>query len=160
LESIGDEALGLDSIDEDSGIVILEDDQATSVAAPVSESNPSMPKEGMKVYIVVRLDRLSLHLDRKEGDGIEAHLVAASASFNQMLDGAVQSRVCMGWFWVLDMLDSSTPRRQRLLAHSTLPRSADELSLCGGIRHLQGYRAIRTINPRRCRFWLSGHYLL
>lgn len=123
--------LGLDSIEEDSGLVIVDDDQASSAAAPVSESSTSMPKEGMKVFVVIRLDRLSLHLDRTEGDGIEAHLVAASASFSQMLDGAIQSRVCMGWFWVLDMLKSSTPRRQRLLVHSTLPRSADELSLCG-----------------------------
>ena len=32
----------------------------------------------------------------------------------------------MGWFWLLDRFNYDFPRRQRLIAHSTLPRSADQ----------------------------------
>ena len=133
--------LGLDSSEQDSGLVIIDNEVQPATGASMSshpeptndvaESGTTGFEEGMKVYVMIHLKRLSLYLDRDKGDGVEAHLVSATASFGQTMEGAIQSRVCMGWFWILDMLESSSPRRQRLVAHSTLPRSADELALSG-----------------------------
>ena len=133
--------LGLDSGEQDSGMVILDDEEkGSSVRSLTSPQKRDKKNEetgttaavgSMKIYVMIQLNRLSLYLDRDKGDGMEAHLVSASASFAQTTDGAIQSRVCMGWFWILDMLESTTPRHQRLVAHSTLPRSADELALSG-----------------------------
>eukprot|EP00547_Thalassionema_nitzschioides_P008181 CAMPEP_0194228780 /NCGR_PEP_ID=MMETSP0156-20130528/43548_1 /TAXON_ID=33649 /ORGANISM="Thalassionema nitzschioides, Strain L26-B" /LENGTH=3225 /DNA_ID=CAMNT_0038961301 /DNA_START=77 /DNA_END=9754 /DNA_ORIENTATION=- len=90
--------------------------------------NPEQKGTGKKIHAVISLQRLSIYLDREEGDGLEAHLVSVSTSFTQLMDGTIESRLCMGWFWILDMLNCPTTRRQRLLAHSTLPRSAREIA--------------------------------
>lgn len=61
------------------------------------------------------------------GDGVEAHLVSVKASSSLSTDGSSSTRLCMGYFWVLDRLESELklPRRQRLVCHSNLPLSAN-----------------------------------
>ena len=61
------------------------------------------------------------------GDGVEAHLVSVKASSSLSTDGSSSTRLCMGYFWVLDRLESELklPRRQRLVCHSNLPSSAN-----------------------------------
>lgn len=41
-------------------------------------------------------------------------------------DGSSSTRLCVGYFWVLDRLESELklPRRRRLVCHSSLPQSA------------------------------------
>ena len=166
--------LGLDSQDsgdQEASVVILDDDEepskrSSSAQEPGSnepESEAGKSGEGTKLYFMIRLERLSLYLDREQGDGVEAHLVSASASLSQMADGAIQSRLCMGWFWILDMLESPTPRRQRLLAHSTLPRSADELSLGGKYNIFEDIEQVVSSADHKAtsgladvRFWSPG----
>jgi hypothetical protein len=119
------------------GLLIVDDDgaesrppaQVSSTEDNLSESDPvALDKKGIKLFLAITVHRLSIYLTRNEGDGVETHLVSASASLSQMMDGSSASKVAMGWFWILDMLHSDTPRRQRLLAHSTLPRSADDIA--------------------------------
>lgn len=61
------------------------------------------------------------------GDGVEAHLVSVKASSSLSTDGSSSTRLCMGYFWILDRLESELglPRRQRLVCHSNLPQSAE-----------------------------------
>ena len=53
--------------------------------------------------------------------------MSVKASSSLSTDGSSSSRLCMGWFWILDRLESELklPRRQRLVCHSNLPRLAD-----------------------------------
>lgn len=61
------------------------------------------------------------------GDGVEAHLVSVKASSSLSTDGSSSTRLCMGYFWILDRLESELglPRCQRLVCHSNLPQSAE-----------------------------------
>jgi hypothetical protein len=63
----------------------------------------------------------------ESGDGVEAHLVSVKVSTSLSTDGSSSTRLCMGWFWILDRLESELglPRRQRLVCHSNLPQAAD-----------------------------------
>ncbi len=76
------------------------------------------------MHVSVSLLKLSLNIYTDNGDGLEAHLVSVVASKSLITDGTSSSRLSMGWFWILDRLKSELPRRQRLLFHSNLPRSA------------------------------------
>lgn len=69
-----------------------------------------------------------MHQYTNEGNGVEAHLVLVVASSSLITDGILSSRLSMGWFWILDRLESEQqlPRRQRLVCHSNLPRYATE----------------------------------
>ena len=76
------------------------------------------------------LRRFSLSFFAGDGDkgasgGLEAHLISAVFSHSETGEGAKVTQVTMGWFWILDRLQASYPRRQRLLAHSNLPESAN-----------------------------------
>ena len=78
------------------------------------------------MHISVSLLRMSINIYTENGDGLEAHLVSVVASSSLATDGTSSSKLSMGWFWILDQLESELqlPRRQRLLCHSTLPRPA------------------------------------
>jgi len=78
------------------------------------------------MHVSVSLLRLSINVYTENGDGLEAHLVSVMASSSLSTDGTSSTKLAMGWFWILDQLDSELklPRRQRLLCHSNLPRSA------------------------------------
>ena len=78
------------------------------------------------LHVSMSLTRLSIRVSSDTGEGVEAHLVSVAASMSQKSDGSSSSRLCMGWFWLLDRFKYDFPRRQRLIAHSTLPRSADQ----------------------------------
>ena len=53
--------------------------------------------------------------------------MSVKASSSLSTDGSSSTRLCMGYFWILDRLESELglPRRQRLVCHSNLPRFAD-----------------------------------
>jgi hypothetical protein len=74
-------------------------------------------------YFLIALQRLSVTVSLDAESRLEAHLVSVFASTQLMTDGSAVVGLRMGWFWILDMLESSHLRRQRLLAHSNLPRS-------------------------------------
>ena len=80
------------------------------------------------LHVSMGLKRLSIRLLSDTEEGVEAHLVSVSASMSQRSDGSSLSCLRMGWFWVLDRFNYDFSRRQRLIAHSTLPRSADQYS--------------------------------
>ena len=82
----------------------------------------------LQFFAGVELKRLSVKAVSDSGHGIEAHLVSVAATTSSYTDGSSQSNLCMGWFWILDRCENSSPRKQRLFAHSTLPRPATEYS--------------------------------
>lgn len=76
-------------------------------------------------YTSVGLQDLALTLVDDGRKQAEAHLVSVYASVMQISDGASAVGLRMGWFWVLDWMENDFPRRQKLVAHSKLPKSAD-----------------------------------
>lgn len=84
--------------------------------------------EQPQFYFLIGLQRLSVTMSLDSKNQIEAHLVSVFTSFQLMMDGSTLIGLRMGWFWILDMLESSYARRQRLLAHSNLPRSPVEFA--------------------------------
>ena len=81
-----------------------------------------------KTYFSIDLKRLSAKLLTHRGDSIEAHLISTKASASIFDNDTTQSRLAMGYFWLFDSLHNEFPRVQRLLAHSTLPRSASSFA--------------------------------
>lgn len=130
--------------EQEAGLPIIAeaevDDDATTVqpakavSKRVSETLPRSTDRGISdkeptwlaIYASLALQRFSFFCTADDGDGVEAHLVSVSTTFGQYSDGSSQSRVRMGWFWVLDRLKSDLPRQQRFLAHSRLPRPSSD----------------------------------
>ena len=79
-------------------------------------------------YCRLGLQHLSLNLMEDDRSQLEAHLVSVYASMSQSSDGSSSSGLQMGWFWILDWLQSDFERRQRLVVHSNLPKSAQFFS--------------------------------
>ena len=80
-----------------------------------------------QAHFCIELQRLSMKIANNDGDSVEAHLISAVASTTWRTDLSTSTRVRMGYFWILDGLvasDPTLPRRQRLVAHSILPRPA------------------------------------
>lgn len=78
------------------------------------------------IHLEMRLSRLSAELSTAAYRGVEANLVSVTASATTTSDGTAEIRLSMGWFWVLDHLENSFARAQRLLIHSALPPSTNE----------------------------------
>jgi len=97
-------------------------------AALVSPKSAQSSSSVTHFYAAIRLKQLSIKVLNEDENGIEAHLVSVSASTSFLSDGSSSTNLSMGWFWILDRLENDFPRRQRLVAHSTLPSSADELA--------------------------------
>lgn len=78
-----------------------------------------------KVYINARLARLSLSIksDSCPGNVLEAHLISVGTSLSSFSDKSFDSQLSMGYFWVVENMQSNIPRENRLLAHSPLPQS-------------------------------------
>ena len=81
------------------------------------------------LFVTLALQRFSVYFHQHDEAGVEAHLVSVSVSSATLSDGKVCNNLCMGWFWLLDRLVSKLPRSQRLLAHSNLPRLAEEFAV-------------------------------
>jgi len=118
-----------------------------------TKESTSMVASAMQLYVSVALQKFSVYcqLDKRFSyddvipldqytavdissnsichNGVEAHLVSVSASSATSFDGNVCINLRMGWFWILDRLKSELPRRQRLLAHSNLPRTAADFAV-------------------------------
>jgi len=115
--------------DEENGAVRTESllskkDRLESLILSRQNTDSSTGIEFM--HVSVSLLRLSINVYTENGDGLEAHLVSVMASSSLATDGTSSTKLAMGWFWILDQLDSELklPRRQRLLCHSNLPRPA------------------------------------
>eukprot|EP00934_Nitzschia_sp_Nitz4_P004856 Nitzschia sp. Nitz4//scaffold372_size14277//316//10005//NITZ4_008942-RA/size14277-snap-gene-0.12-mRNA-1//-1//CDS//3329549588//4846//frame0 len=100
--------------------------------SPVSEDKPIARADEVsgqpQVFLQIGLQRLSVILSLDEKNRLEAHLVSVYVSTKISDDGSSTTGLRMGWFWVLDMLESKTTRIQRLLAHSNLPESPNEFA--------------------------------
>jgi len=100
--------------------------------APASNLNLSSSVSGAHkdeiksdwLHISLALHRLSAKFETNNAGSLEAHLVSVVISQTNFIDNSSSLRLCMGWFWILDLLTSSFPRQQRLLAHSSLPKPA------------------------------------
>ena len=96
-------------------------DHVLSLADTVPlSSSPAKPFEYLHLSISLR--RLSAVITTDNGDGLEAHLVSVVSSTTLFSNRSSSSRLCMGWFWILDNLEVPFPRNQRILCHSNLPR--------------------------------------
>lgn len=82
----------------------------------------------VQVHADMRLQQLSLKILTDAGNGMEAHLVSVFASLSTLSDGSTKGKLSMGWFWILDRFENEFPRRQRLVAHSSLPVSPEALA--------------------------------
>jgi hypothetical protein len=82
----------------------------------------------VQVHVDMRLQQLSLKILTDAGNGMEAHLVSVFTSLSTLSDGSTSGTLSMGWFWILDRFENEFPRRQRLVAHSSLPVSPEALS--------------------------------
>jgi hypothetical protein len=79
-------------------------------------------------HFVMGLQRLSVVAATETGESLEAHLVAAYVSTTSLSDRSTVSQLRMGWFWVLDRIQGDFVRRQRLVAHSNLPRASESFA--------------------------------
>ena len=79
-------------------------------------------------YFLIGLQRLSVVIAKDSNNRLEAHLVSVYASTSILSDRSSIGRLSMGWFWILDRMDCEHPRRQRLLAHSNLPKSPESFA--------------------------------
>mmetsp|Transcript_10115 Transcript_10115/g.22639 ORF Transcript_10115/g.22639 Transcript_10115/m.22639 type:complete len:3425 (-) Transcript_10115:94-10368(-) len=134
----------LEDTEDDSsaagGIEILASDNensATMTAAPPLETflvdgelqaKDSAPNDEPFQYLhfSLALRKLSTTLSIDGTSGLEAHLVSVELSSAISTDGSSSNRCRMGWFWVLDRLRTNRSRKQRMVAHSLLPRPASE----------------------------------
>ncbi|KAL7472999.1 hypothetical protein ACHAXS_013378 [Conticribra weissflogii] len=142
LPGLPEEPTDLEIMSSGSGISILDSASPEKEKMPISQSNTdrrelkplarhsdsdvlqSSIAAAEYVHISVSLLRLSINIYTDKGDGIEAHLVSVVASSSLSTDGSSSNRLRMGWFWILDQLESehNLPRCQRLVCHSNLPR--------------------------------------
>jgi len=91
----------------------------------LASNNPNIDNPSTLLFVQLRLERFAVTVTSEDESGIEAQLVNVVASFATMSDSSSLSKLSMGWFWLLDRLESDFPRRQRLVAHSNLPLSPD-----------------------------------
>ena len=76
------------------------------------------------LYLSFSLRKLTAKFFSENGQCLEAHLVSVTTKSTKFSDGSSSNTLRMGWFWVLDRMELGIARRQRLFAHSSLPRSA------------------------------------
>ena len=79
-------------------------------------------------HFSVWLQRLSLMIAFDVEGELDAHLVSVNTSLSSMSDGSSVANLSMGWFWILDRFQGAYARRQRLLAHSSLPLSPESFA--------------------------------
>jgi hypothetical protein len=91
-------------------------------------SDSSVEESCPMVYCRIGLQRLTVIIMDEGEKQLEAHLVSVYASLLQSSDESSIIRLTMGWFWVLDWIVSNYTRKQRLLIHSNLPRSAESFA--------------------------------
>jgi hypothetical protein len=99
-----------------------------SLLGGAGESSKDAVDAFTSLHFEVSLTKFSVKVLGDTGQGVEAHLVSVSASVSLMSNGVLSSRLCMGWFWILDRLAYDAVRKQRLIAHSNLPLTADEFA--------------------------------
>jgi hypothetical protein len=106
---------------------IEEEGEQTSARTEESEEgqvNKAQVVTSSEIHLSFALQRLSFQITNDDAESVEAHLISVVFSSTKQIDGSSTSRLCMGYFWILDHLKSDFPRRQRLVAHSCLPLPA------------------------------------
>ncbi|KAL3923118.1 MAG: hypothetical protein SGILL_001838, partial [Bacillariaceae sp.] len=103
-------------------------DQSNSCEDLHSDTNGERIEAYSTFYCNLGLQRLSVTLVDEGKKQLEAHLVSVYASVLQSSDNDSSIGLGMGWFWILDWIESDFERRQRLLTHSNLPQSAQHFS--------------------------------
>ncbi|CAB9496929.1 Putative vacuolar protein sorting-associated protein 13A [Seminavis robusta] len=80
-------------------------------------------------YFSIWLQRLSVVVDFGDEGGVDAHLVSVDGSYSSLSDGGSVANLSMGWFWILDKFRRQYARRQRLVAHSSLPLAPHQFAI-------------------------------
>lgn len=115
-----DGAIDFDRLDDDDfGGKGIEDAQEASLEAGSYHGSTSYLYPVL--FFSIWLQRLSIVIDFENEGGVDAHLVSVNASLSSMSDESLTINLSMGWFWILDRFIGRYARRQRLLAHSSLP---------------------------------------
>ena len=93
-----------------------------------------------RFFLQTKLQRVSFAVRTEKGPVVEAYLVSVFCSVLAFSDGSSESRLTMGWFWIIDWLENSAKRNQRLFAHSSLPSADpecdDNYNIMGRIENL------------------------
>jgi hypothetical protein len=113
----GDSARPLEIAEENAELTLAE-----------SASQGSAREAYPLFHFVMGLQRLSVVAATETGESLEAHLVAVYVSMTSLSDRSTISQLRMGWFWVLDRIQGDFVRRQRLVAHSNLPRTSESFA--------------------------------
>ena len=124
LREIEEESTPAEKIESENQADAIEKDHQLQVrdgASSEKDQSNQINNEHPQFYFVIGLQRLSVTVSLDCNNRLEAHLVSVYASAQLMMDGSFVVGLRMGWFWILDLLESSYPRHQRLLAHSNLP---------------------------------------
>lgn len=125
------EAIWEDKEDQRINPFVIDDDDDNKSTSADSTRSDLVASEQVQLFVMIGLQRLSMTVSLDSNSRLEAHLVSVYASMQVKADGSATVGLRMGWFWILDMLKSSHPRHQRLLAHSTLPRSSESFAQSG-----------------------------
>lgn len=76
-----------------------------------------------KIFCRAELKRLSMSFVSERSSSLEGHLLSVATSCTLMTNGDFLVHLSMGFFCICDRFLNDFPRKQRLVAHSTLPNS-------------------------------------
>lgn len=137
------------------------DERTTIIAGVEDSSNPKMSgiSSGTRrsstqyagatvdlIHISLALQEMKVTITNRSNESVEAHLLSVASSSTTFTDGSSSLKLKMGHFWILDHLNSKFPRRQRLLVHSTLPRSAEEYASLRDFNIMRDFERNISIN--------------
>jgi Vacuolar sorting-associated protein 13, N-terminal/Repeating coiled region of VPS13/N-terminal region of Chorein or VPS13 len=111
-----------------------DDDSLEELAPLLSPEQQDNDRLGGEVafpvfHFSIWLQRLSVVVDFGEEGGVDAHLVSVAASGSSLSDGGLTANLSMGWFWILDRFRRPYARKQRLVAHSSLPLAPHQFAV-------------------------------
>ncbi|CAJ1901189.1 unnamed protein product [Cylindrotheca closterium] len=113
-----------ESVADDSMSVVADNGAQAQLEVETALPDPCKTDEEYLAtfFFKIGLQRLSATFTLDESNRLEAHLISVHASTTMRSNGSSSSSLQMGWFWVLDLLESEFTRKQRLLAHSNLTK--------------------------------------
>lgn len=110
-----------------------------SLHKPCDDSDQLSEKEKVVEMLLLKFEllRLSAKCIIKNRTWLKVHLVSVVATITALSNGSSSNTLCMEYFWILDRLESDLPWKQRLLAHSSLPRTALDYSKSVSYKNIQ-----------------------
>lgn len=137
--------------DYDGAMIVAEEDcsnqKLTSIGILSHESSAQYAGATFDLtHISLALQELKVTITNESNESVRAHLLSVTSSSTNFSDGSSSIQLKMGHFWILDHLNSNFPRHQRLLVHSTLPRSAEEYASLGNFNIMQDFEEYIATN--------------